>query len=159
MWRLVRIGALLFILAVVAKGAWVDRSRTAEWKTSLRVAIYPVGTDPLATSYVSDLRKTKFDPIEAFFRLEGKRYGVSLPDPVVTTTSTWPPAWFGVTARSSPMETCVMLVADEPPNVTVAWPRLAPVMVTVVPPSTLPLEGEIVQMTGLAMGGCPFAKR
>ena len=40
MWRLVRIGLLLFILALVAKSAWVDRSRTAEWKTSLRVVIY-----------------------------------------------------------------------------------------------------------------------
>ena len=84
MWRLIRIGALLFILAVVAKSAWVDRSRTAEWKTSLRVAIYPVGTDSSTTSgrYVSGLRKAAFDPIEAFFALEGKRYGVSLPDPV-----------------------------------------------------------------------------
>ena len=84
MWRLARIGVLLFILAVVAKSAWVDRSRTAEWKTSLRVAIYPVGTDQSATSgrYVSELRKAAFDPIEEFFRLEGKRYGVSLPDPV-----------------------------------------------------------------------------
>ena len=84
MWRLIRIGALLFILAVVAKSAWVDRSRTAEWKTSLRVAIYPVGADSSTTSgrYVSGLRKAAFDPIEAFFALEGKRYGVSLPDPV-----------------------------------------------------------------------------
>jgi len=84
MWRLIRIGVLLFILAVVAKSAWVDRSRTAEWKTSLRVAIYPVGADSSTTSgrYVSGLRKAAFDPIEAFFTLEGKRYGVSLPDPV-----------------------------------------------------------------------------
>jgi hypothetical protein len=84
MWRLIRIGVLLFILAVVAKSAWVDRSRTAEWKTSLRVAIYPVGADSSTTSgrYVSGLRKAAFDPIEAFFALEGKRYGVSLPDPV-----------------------------------------------------------------------------
>jgi hypothetical protein len=44
----------------------------------------PVGTDSSTTSgrYVSGLRKAAFDPIEAFFALEGKRYGVSLPDPV-----------------------------------------------------------------------------
>ena len=84
MWRLIRIGVLLFILAAVAQSAWVARSRTAEWKTSLRVAIYPVSADPSTASahYVSELRKTSFDPIEEFFRIEGKKYGVLLPDPV-----------------------------------------------------------------------------
>ncbi len=84
MWRLIRIGVLLFILAAVAKSAWLDRSRTAEWKTSLRVVIYPVSTDQSTASarYVSALRKASFDPIEEFFRIEGKKYGVLLPDPV-----------------------------------------------------------------------------
>ena len=83
MWRLIRIGVLLFILAIVAKSEWVARSRTAEWKTGLRVVIYPVSADASkAARYVSDLRKTSFDPIEAFFRVEGKKYGVPLPDPV-----------------------------------------------------------------------------
>ena len=31
---------------------------------------------------MSELRKTSFEPIEDFFRIEGKRYGVLLPDPV-----------------------------------------------------------------------------
>ena len=83
MWRLIRIGVLLFILALVAKSAWIDRSRTAEWKTSLRVVIYPIGTDASTTArYVSALTKTSFDPIEEFFRIEGKKYGVPLADPV-----------------------------------------------------------------------------
>jgi hypothetical protein len=84
MWRRIRIGILLFILASVAQSAWVARTRTAEWKTSLRVVIYPISADASATStqYVSALRKTTFDPIEAFFRNEGKKYGVSLGDPV-----------------------------------------------------------------------------
>lgn len=84
MWRRIRIGILLFILASVAQSAWVARTRTAEWKTSLRVVIYPISADASATNtqYVSELRKTAFDPIETFFRIEGKKYGVSLGDPV-----------------------------------------------------------------------------
>ena len=84
MWRRIRIGVLLFVLAVVAQNAWVARSRTAEWKRSLHVVIYPVGTVQSQTSgrYVADLRKSAFDPIEEFFRTEGKKYGVLLTDPV-----------------------------------------------------------------------------
>jgi hypothetical protein len=84
MWRRLRIGILLLVLVSVAQSAWVARTRTAAWKTSLRVVIYPISADASATSalYVSELRKTTFDPIEAFFRTEGKQYGVSLGDPV-----------------------------------------------------------------------------
>jgi hypothetical protein len=84
MWRRIRIGVLLFILASVAQSAWVTRTRTAEWKTSLRVVIYPISADASAasTQYVSELRKTAFDPIETFFRTEGKKYADSLGDPV-----------------------------------------------------------------------------
>ena len=84
MWRLIRIGVLLFILATVAQSAWLARSRTAEWKTSLRVVIYPVSADASATSaqYLVELRKTAFDPIDQFFRTEGRKYSVSLADPV-----------------------------------------------------------------------------
>jgi hypothetical protein len=83
-WKLIRIGLLLFVLAVVAQNAWVARSRTAEWKRSLHVAIYPIRADTSNASerYVSELRKPAFDPIEDFFRAEGKRYGVALADPV-----------------------------------------------------------------------------
>lgn len=84
MWRRIRIGVLLFILAAVAQNAWVGRSRTAEWKRSLHVVIYPVGTVQSQTSgrYVADLRKSAFDPLEEFFRIEGRKHGVLLPDPV-----------------------------------------------------------------------------
>jgi hypothetical protein len=55
MWRLIRIGALLFILAVVAKSACVDRSRNAEWENELAGRDLPVGADSSTTSgrYVS----------------------------------------------------------------------------------------------------------
>jgi hypothetical protein len=84
MWRVIRITLLLLVLAVVAQNAWVMRARTAEWKRSLHVVIYPISADPAAASgrYIGELRKPVFEPIEEFFRLEGKRYDVSPADPV-----------------------------------------------------------------------------
>ena len=84
MWRAIRIGLLLFVLAVVAQNAWLSRARTAEWKRSLHVVIYPIPVDAAATSgrYVGELRKPVFEPIEEFFRVEGKQYAVSLAEPV-----------------------------------------------------------------------------
>lgn len=84
MWRWIRIAALLFILATVAQTAWLARSRTAEWTTSLRVVIYPINADGSRTStaYVGQLGNATFEPIEAFFKSEGARYRLPLRDPV-----------------------------------------------------------------------------
>jgi len=84
MWRWLRIAILLFILATVAQGAWLARSRTAEWKSSLRVVVYPVNGDGSRTSatYVGQLSNATFQPIEAFLKGEGARYGLPLRDPV-----------------------------------------------------------------------------
>jgi hypothetical protein len=102
MWRYVRIGILLFILASVAQTAWLARARTAEWKTSLRVVVYPIRGDASEASsrYVSGLRDAAFDPLEEFFKREGKNYGVTLYAPVEVSlapaiASTPPPAPFG----------------------------------------------------------------
>lgn len=102
MWKAIRIGILLFVLAIVAQNAWLARTRTAEWKRSLHVAIYPIPADAAATSgqYVGELRKPAFDPIEEFFKAEGKHYGVSLAEPVEVfiappILSLPPPAPFG----------------------------------------------------------------
>ena len=102
MWRRIRIGVLLFVLAVVAQNAWVARSRTAEWKRSLHVVIYPISADGAQASrrYASEPGKSAFDPLEDFFRAEGKRYEVSLADPVEillapSIASPPPPAPFG----------------------------------------------------------------
>ena len=50
MWRYLRIAILLFILATVAQTAWLARTRSAEWKTPLRVAIYPIPADASAAT-------------------------------------------------------------------------------------------------------------
>jgi hypothetical protein len=84
MWRAIRIALLLFILATVAQTAWLARTRTAEWKTPLRVAIYPIAGDASDASrgYVAELRKDAFDPIEEFFRVEAAKHSLPLPSPV-----------------------------------------------------------------------------
>jgi len=84
MWRIARIGVLLLVLAVVAQNAWVGRTRTAEWKRSLQVVIYPISADVAGTSgrYIGELRKRAFDPIEDFFRIQASRYDLSLAEPV-----------------------------------------------------------------------------
>jgi len=84
MWRAIRIIVLLFILATVAQAAWLARARTAEWKTSLTVAIYPINGDgsEAADAYIRRLRAESFRPIEEFIKDEATRYGVNLYQPV-----------------------------------------------------------------------------
>ncbi len=67
-----------------------------------------------------------------------------LPPGVVTATSTAPAACAGVVAVMVVALTTVTLVAGTPPNVTAVAPvRLVPVMVTLVPPTVVPLVGLI----------------
>ena len=84
MWRWLRIAVLLFILATVAQGAWLARSRTTEWTSTLRVVVYPVNADgnQVSAAYVGQLGNAAFEPIAAFFRSEGARYRLALRDPV-----------------------------------------------------------------------------
>ncbi len=84
MWRYIRIGILLFILATVAQTAWLAKSRTTEWKYGVRVAVYPIrGDDSAATAgYVDLLRQETFQPIAEFMSLEARRHGVALDTPV-----------------------------------------------------------------------------
>jgi len=84
MWRIIRIVILLFVLATVAQTAWLARARSIEWRTSLRVVLYPIstGTTGTAARYVAALREPSFDIIEGFFVDEGKRYALALAQPV-----------------------------------------------------------------------------
>src|SRR5262249_11268285 len=97
-WRGIRIAVLLFILATVAQGAWLARSRTAAWNNTLRVVIYPVNADGSQASaqYISELHQAAFVPIETFFKEEGRNYAVQLSMPVEVSiapaVSSRPPA-------------------------------------------------------------------
>jgi hypothetical protein len=86
MWRRLRIAVLLLILASVAQTAWLARTRTAEWRTSLRVVLCPINGDdsPATTTYIHGLDRQKFEVIETFFESEARHFGLPLSDPIDT---------------------------------------------------------------------------
>jgi hypothetical protein len=82
--RKLRIAVLLLILAMVALDAWLTRTRTTSWESTLRATIYPIVADgqPATRDYVAGLRREAFADIEGFMQREARRYGVALPDPL-----------------------------------------------------------------------------
>lgn len=86
MWRPLRIVVLLIILASVAQTAWLSRARTAEWRTSLRVVIYPINGDdsPTSKAYIEALDRQKFEVVETFFETEAQHFGLEMSDPIDT---------------------------------------------------------------------------
>jgi hypothetical protein len=84
MWRRLRIGILLFVLLVVAQGAWIARARTSDWKEPLRVVIYPINGDQsqAAGAYTAALKRDQFEPIAEYLREQARLYNLSLRNPV-----------------------------------------------------------------------------
>ncbi len=91
-----RIAILLAVLLFVATGAWLDRRRSTDWDSTLRVTVYPVAADTEETTrrYVGALGDPDFDAVEAFMAREAQRYGVNLDEPVrirLSRAATAPP--------------------------------------------------------------------
>lgn len=84
MWRLLRIGILLYVLVFVAAGSWLAMRSATDWEDTLHVTVYPIAGDgsEAVAAYVDGLRTSDFDPVERFFEREVARYGVALPAPV-----------------------------------------------------------------------------
>ncbi|MCU0976799.1 MAG: hypothetical protein MUC71_10895 [Steroidobacteraceae bacterium] len=84
MWRTVRIGFLVLVLAVVALYSWADRRRMAEWDQTVWIAVFPVNGDgePATGSYVAGLNRGQFGDIERFFVREAGAHGVPMERPV-----------------------------------------------------------------------------
>ena len=63
-----RLALLLAVLAFVALGAWLDRSRSTDWDTPRRVTVYPVadGGDAATRGYVANLADEDFGAISRF---------------------------------------------------------------------------------------------
>jgi hypothetical protein len=100
-----RLAILLAVLAFVALGAWLDRSRSTDWDAPLRVTIYPLagGEDATLRNHVAALTADDFGAITEFLAREGRRHGVALEEPVrirvshaVTAQPPLPPADPGV---------------------------------------------------------------
>jgi hypothetical protein len=83
-WKSIRIGFLLLVLAGVATQAWLDRVSTQSWQKTLWVGIFPLNGDgtPQAQRYAEGLSVKDFADIEAFFAREAHRYGVPVDEPV-----------------------------------------------------------------------------
>jgi hypothetical protein len=77
MFKALRIGVLLFILAAVALGAWRTRTGVVEWKYTLAVNLYPISGDgsEAVDRYLREVNADAFKPVEAFMREEARRYG------------------------------------------------------------------------------------
>ena len=88
---------LLYVLVMVALGAWLARARSTDWDNTLRVTIYPVNGDgsEQAQRYIDALDRDTFAAVARFLEREGERYGITLPDPlrieVATQVSERPP--------------------------------------------------------------------
>lgn len=84
MFRKLRILILLLVLATVAQTAWLARSQATDWRSSLRVAVYPLKGDdsPATADYVSRLRDEHFEDIETFFQSQAQDYGIATLRPV-----------------------------------------------------------------------------
>jgi hypothetical protein len=83
-WRKLRIGILLFVLAVVAWNYWYDRLSTTDWDETLTIGIYPIDEtdDPATHDYVAKLATTDIADIEQFLNEEAASFGVSIARPV-----------------------------------------------------------------------------
>ena len=76
-----------------------------------------------------------------------------LPLGLVTTTLTAPAELAGVVAVREVALTTVKFVAGVPPKVTLVAPvKFVPVIVTVVPPSVVPVAGDTEEIEGAATG-------
>ena len=84
MFRQLRILFLLFILLIVAVGAYLTKMRTTSWERPLTVAIYPINGDGSEKSkqYIKGLGQGDFQDIETFFAEEADHYGLALKNPV-----------------------------------------------------------------------------
>lgn len=83
MFKRVRIAILLYVLLFVAVGEFLAARRSTDWDDTLWVDVYPVNGDHLTGTqrYLDELDAKEFDGVEQFFAAEGKRYGLSLPQP------------------------------------------------------------------------------
>ncbi len=87
MWKMIRIGLLLYLLLMVGGGTWLARARTTDWNEALWVTVYPINADGsrVSADYISGLDSAAFAAIPAFMAREGRRFGVTLQSPVRVT--------------------------------------------------------------------------
>jgi len=102
MFKKIRIGILLLILAIVAGNAWLTGLRTTDWDIPLEMVVYPVNGDgsDVTADYISSLDRDVFQPIANFLGWEGEDYQLTVAEPLTVELSAEvdslpPPAPFG----------------------------------------------------------------
>ncbi len=83
-WKKVRISLLLYLLLMVAGGAWLARARTTDWNDTLWVTVYPINGDgsEASAAYISALDSKAFKAIPAFMETHARHFGVPLRSPI-----------------------------------------------------------------------------
>lgn len=84
MWRLLRVGVLLFVLAIVVLQAFSDHADLA-WKKNFYVALYPINADnsQQVAQYIKTLSKDDFEEAETYFAEQATQYGITMRRPIV----------------------------------------------------------------------------
>ncbi|MCP5156217.1 MAG: hypothetical protein H6983_18740 [Ectothiorhodospiraceae bacterium] len=79
-----RKGFLIYVLVLVAGGAWLSDRRARDWDAPLWVAIHPVAADssPATSAYLERLDADTFAPIAEFLTREAEVHGLPLTTPV-----------------------------------------------------------------------------
>jgi hypothetical protein len=75
---------LLTLLAIVATGSYLTRTRSTSWEEPLWVTVYPIVADDNAVvrKYIDGLTEKNFLAIERFMEKETARYGVNIERPI-----------------------------------------------------------------------------
>lgn len=83
-FKALRVFFLLFILLLVAGGAYLDKKRSTDWNDPLWVIIYPINGDgsEVSQKYINKLQRERFQPVENFFGRESGKYNLGLTNPM-----------------------------------------------------------------------------
>jgi hypothetical protein len=83
-WRNVRIGFLLLVLAVAAYSNWYDRLSTTDWDETLYIGVIPVdeSSNAVARDYIEHLPADSVADIEKFLNTEAHEFGIAIARPV-----------------------------------------------------------------------------
>ena len=84
MWRNIRIGILLFILALAAWSNWYDRLSTTDWDETLTIGVFPIddARDAVTQAYVGTLDNGDVADVQRFLNEEAREFGVGIAQPV-----------------------------------------------------------------------------
>ncbi len=84
MWKAIRIAILLFVLATVAQGAWLDRRDATDWANPLIVVLYPIAADDseVTRRHLASLTLAQFEPMSLFLREQARAHGLRIEQPL-----------------------------------------------------------------------------